>query len=71
VAQAILTRRKIMKMELLDKKSGVTLHFIDFLYFCPKPLSSLSAAFKLKKSVQKLDFPHLFNKRENYEYNEP
>jgi hypothetical protein len=71
VAQAILTGRKIMKMELLDKKTGVMLHFIDFFNFCPKPLSSLTAAFKLEKSVQKLDFPHLFNKRENYEYNEP
>lgn len=67
----VSTGRKILKIELLCLKNGVTLRIIDFYNFCAKPLKSLPAAFQLPSSSLKGDWPHYFNAKQYYDYNEP
>jgi len=64
----ILNGRKIMKLEMTHLKTGVCLKILDFFNYIPKSLSSLSAAFKLPETSIKGDFPHYFNKKENYNF---
>ena len=53
--------------KILSMKVG-NFKFIDSLSFLPMPLKKLPATFGLQESMQKGDFPHLFNTigRENY-----
>jgi hypothetical protein len=71
VKSIVTAGRKILLLVLLSVKNGVTLRMLDFYNFCAKPLKSLPAAFQLPESSTKGDWPHGFNAKQYYDYDEP
>lgn len=68
VESVIMSGLLILVMKLIHKYSKVAIKVLDFVCFAPAPLASLPKSFKIA-NVEKGHFPHLFNKRENYDYN--
>lgn len=71
VKASVTTGLKILLLEILSVRNGVTLRLVDFFNFCAKPLKALPAAFQLPEGTKKGDWPHLFNCKKFYEYDEP
>lgn len=67
VHNVIYNGTKIMQITVC---SSLDMRIIDSLNFFPMPLSRLPKTFGLQ-NVKKGDFPHLFNKKENYGYKGP
>ena len=60
----VMNGRKVLKIDVGN------IRFIDSLSFFQQPLSDLPNSFGFGDHVVKGFFPHLFNKEENYEYND-
>lgn len=64
VHEVIYSGTKIMNINV---HSGLKMRVIDSLNFFPMPLSKMPTSFGLE-NVKKGDFPHLFNRKENFGY---